>query len=110
MLLDQVPSNRVRAGIQPLPGQLMPQPNDQRDRGGRNRSRLAVGPAGPRLERRLTLDAVAGDQTAHPTRGDLVATGSLANSPTLDDNSGNDQAGLRHPRDSSRAVFPMSCD
>jgi hypothetical protein len=105
MLLDQMPRDGVGAGIQPSLGQLMPQPDDQRDGAGWDRRRLAVRLPGPRLERRLTLDAVAGDQTAHPPRRHVVATGSLANSPALNDNSGNDQAGLRHPETQAGLCF-----
>jgi hypothetical protein len=44
MLLDQMPGDGLRAGIQALPRQLMAQPDDQRDGGGRYRRRLAVRP------------------------------------------------------------------
>jgi hypothetical protein len=94
MLLDQVPGDGVGSGIQPLPGQLVAQPDDQRGGGRRDRGGLAVRPPGARFERRLALRPVAGDQTAHPTRRHLVAAGSLANSPALDNNSGNNQARL----------------
>ena len=90
MLLNQMPGNGVGAGIQPLPGQLVAQPDDQRDSSGR----LAVRPPRSRLERRVTLRPVSGDQTTHSTRRHLVAAGNLANSPAFDNNSGNNQARL----------------
>jgi hypothetical protein len=95
----------MRSGIQSLPGQIPTQLNDQLGSGCWGRRRLAVRPPRAELERRLTLDAVAGDQTAHPTRRHVVAAGSLANSPALYDNSGNDQAGLRHPETQAGLCF-----
>jgi hypothetical protein len=49
MLLIQVPSDGVRTGIQPLPGQLTAQPDDQLGGGRRDRCRLVVRPPGSRL-------------------------------------------------------------
>jgi hypothetical protein len=61
MLLIQVPSDGVRTGIQPLPGQLMAQPDDQLGSSHRDRRRLTMRPPGPGLECRLTFGSVAGE-------------------------------------------------
>jgi hypothetical protein len=58
MLLSQMPGDRLGAGIQPLPGQIPAQPEDQLDGRRWGRRRLVVRPAGPWLERLTAFFAV----------------------------------------------------
>jgi hypothetical protein len=93
----QVPGDGVRAGVQALPGQLFPQQSDQLCGVRADRVRGGLRPPGPRLERRLPLGLVAGQQRVDPGPGDPVRPRDLANRALLDNDGSNDKPGLRHP-------------
>src|SRR5215213_2029125 len=102
VLLGQVPGDGVRTGVQPLLGQLAAQLDDQLDGRRRDRRRLAVRPAGPSLERRLTLAAVTGEQLVDPLPRHTVGDGYLRNRAAFDNDSSDHQAGFRHPASQTR--------
>jgi hypothetical protein len=73
-----VAADGVRAGVQPLPGQLLAKPDDLLLHGGRHRPGAGVRASRARLERRLALREVAPNQLLDPVPGDLVVAGDLA--------------------------------
>ena len=93
----QVPGDGLRPGVQALPGQFFAQPDDQVSRVVADRGRGRLGPPGPRLERRLALGLVAGQQLADPGAGDPVGLRDLADRALLDGDGGDDEPGFRHP-------------
>ena len=97
VVLLQVPGDGLRPGVQPLPGQLLPQPDDQLGRVLGDRGRGGLGPAGPRLERRLALGLIASQQRVDPGAGDAVGLRDLADRALLNGDGGDDQPGFRHP-------------
>jgi hypothetical protein len=90
----QVPGDGLRPGVQALPGQFLAQPHDQAGRIVADRGRGGLRPPGPRLERRLALGLVAGQQRLDPGPGDPVSPRDLADRALLDSDSGDDQPGL----------------
>jgi hypothetical protein len=90
----QVPGDGVRPGIQPLPGQLLAQRDDQPGSAVADRRRGGLRPPGPRLERGLPLGPVAGQQRVDPGPGDPVTAGHLADGSLLDSDGSDDQPGL----------------
>ena len=66
MMVLQVPGDGVRPGVQALPGQLLPQLGDQLDSLVADRGRGRSRPPRPRLERRLPLGPVPGQQRVNP--------------------------------------------
>jgi hypothetical protein len=97
MVVTQVPADRVRPGIQALPGQLLAQGNDQIGGGVADRIGRGLRPPRPWLERRLALHPVAGDQPGHPALGHAIGAGRFALATALGEDSGDDKACLRHP-------------
>jgi hypothetical protein len=95
-MVVQVPGDGMRPVIEAFAGEFRAQFDDQIDRGLRQPGWLGVWTSGPRLERGLTLAAIAGHQPADPALGDPVLAGHSRLATALDDDSGNDQASLRH--------------
>jgi hypothetical protein len=93
----QVPGDGLRPGVQALPGQFLAQPDDQVSRVVADRGRGRLRPPGPRLERRLALGLVAGQQLADPGAGDPVGLRDLAYRALLDGDGSDDEPGFRHP-------------
>jgi hypothetical protein len=106
----QVGADGVRAGVQPLAGQLLAEPDDLILELDGDRPRAGVRTPRPRLERGLTLGLVPGDELADPESGDVVVAGHLALGASLDDDSGDDQSGLGHGLHLQQKVSTMSRD
>src|SRR5215469_3421507 len=98
MVVAQVPADRVRPGVQATAGQLLAQRHDQLDDLRADRGRRGLRPPGPRLERRLALSLVTGQQGVDPRPGDTVGAGHLADRPLFDSDSSDDKPGFRHAR------------
>src|SRR4249919_2757460 len=79
--LAQVPGDGLRAGVVPGLDQLLAQPDDSVLNLGTDVSRIAAWAARARLERRLTLNPVAGDQLLHPAPRQAVLASNLAPRP-----------------------------
>jgi hypothetical protein len=107
VVVFQVPGNGVRPGVPAMPGQLLPQPRDQLDGARADRGRGGLRPPGPRLERRLALGPVAGQQPADPALGNPVPAGRLALAQPLGNDSSDDKTRLRHAR--TVAARPFLC-
>ena len=93
----QVPGDRVRPGVQPLPGQFLPQPHDQLHGPRGDRLRGGLRPPRPRAERRLALGPVPRQQPRYPALGHPVPAGRLPLAQPLSDHSSDDKTRLRHP-------------
>jgi hypothetical protein len=93
-----VPDDGVRAGVESGGDQLLADLDDQRDHLGGNRGRVGLGSSGARLEDRLALDPVAGQQLIQPRPGDAVLGGDVADRTVLDHHSGDQQTVQRHAR------------
>jgi hypothetical protein len=98
MVVFQVPGNGVRARVQALPGQLLPQPGDQLHRAAADRRRRGLRAPRPRLERCLALSPVTRYQRIDPRPGHPVRTGHLAHRALLDNDSSDHKPGFRHDR------------
>ncbi len=70
------------------------------------RPRRGPGPPRPRLERRLTLGLVTGQQLIDPRTRHPVRPRNLAHRAVLGSNSGDDKPGLRHPGSQPRQHHP----
>ena len=104
-LLAQVAGDGDRPGVQALLGQLFAQLDDALFDPDPDLPGIAARTAGARLQTRLALIAVTGQQRVDPGPGDPIVPGDLTDRPVLDHNSSNDQAGLGH-EDTSR---PLDC-
>jgi hypothetical protein len=110
--VGQVPTDRVGAGLQTLLGQLLAEPHDQGDQGRVQGGRRARGPSGPWLKCGVAFGQVPGFELVGPGSVDPVAGGYFGGL-VVDEESGDDQAGLRgrlwHGRASGPVqVSPMS--
>jgi hypothetical protein len=92
----------VRSGVQPGPGQLLAQVQDQLDSLRRGGGRAGVRGPGTGLERGLAFGPVAGQELIDPGTGHPVLGHDLADRALLDGDSGDDQARLRHTPEGSR--------
>jgi hypothetical protein len=90
----QVPGDGLRAGARALSGKVLAQPDDQVGRVVADRGRGGLRPPGPRLERRLALGLVAGQQRAGPGPGSPVSPRDLADRALPGSDGGDDQPGL----------------
>src|SRR5215510_7848414 len=86
-------------------GEVLAQLDDQLNCLVADRLGRGFRPPGTRLERRLALGPVPGDQPADPALRDAVLAGYLTLSPALYDNGGDDQARLRPPPTVPAAIF-----
>ena len=92
-------ARRSCAGPRPAPPRRAPSAAGRSARRRRGRSRTVTRLAArPRLERRLPLQAVPGQQLVDPGPGHPVLAGDLPDRALLDNDGGDYQAGLRHPR------------
>jgi hypothetical protein len=73
-------------------------PRARRSSHRRQCGRGGLGTSRPRLEGRLALAAVAGQQLIQPRLGDAVGRGDLTDRSVLDHHSGDQQTGKRHGR------------
>jgi hypothetical protein len=110
VVLGQVPGNRGWTRVQPLTGQLLSQLDDQLHRRFAQRGRLAVRPTGARVERCISLGAVASHQLIDPRPSHPIGGRHLPDGTAFDKDSSDHQTGPRHPRKSSLAASGMSCD
>jgi len=94
VVLGQVPGDGVGSGLQAGGCQLVAELEDQVDGRGGDGGRAGVRTSRPRLERGLSLRSVAGNELAHPALRDAVAAGDLGLLAVLEDDGGDDQAGL----------------
>ena len=79
----EVPSDRVRSGVETTLDELTTEPQDVFDHLWRSRRRRGERPSRPRLERPLALGPVTGDELGDPPRRDPVGTGDLGLRPAL---------------------------
>jgi hypothetical protein len=98
VVVFQVPTDRVGAGVQPGGGELLAELDDQVDHFDRRRGRAGLRSPGPRLEHRIALGAVAGHEHIDPGLGDAVLDGDVTNRSVLDHHSGDQQTSKRHAR------------
>jgi hypothetical protein len=102
VLLSEGPSDRLRPCVEATLLEVRSDLDHERDHLAWERRRRALRPSRPRLEGRLSLRAVAGDESADPGLRDAVGEGDLGLAASLDDDGSDDKAGFGHPRSSSK--------
>jgi hypothetical protein len=108
-MVRQVPADRVGAGVQPGPLELLAQPKHPLDRLRPGRRRAGLRGAGQRLERRLTVGPIAGHEPADPALRDAIGAGDFGLRLT-GENSGDDKATFRHAAACEPSAIPKTCD
>ena len=97
LLLVGMTLGNAAAAAEALGGELCAQVHRQLDDRVGNLGRGGAGLARSGLERRGALCAVSGDQSGDPRPRDAVGSGDFGVGPPLGDDSGDHQAGPRHP-------------
>jgi len=98
MVVFEVPTDRVRAGVESFGDEFSTDLDDQLDRRRRDRGRGTAGSPRARLKRCVTFGAVTSDKLADPALGHAVGAGDLGLRAALDNNSGDHQTRFGHPR------------
>lgn len=97
MVVLQVPGDGLWTVVGSVAGQLVTHLDHQIDARLCKPGRAGVRSARARLERRFAFVVITRDQSADPALGHPVLASHSRLAAALDDDSGDDQASLRHP-------------
>ena len=98
VVVFQVPTDGLGAGIEAGRGQLLAELDDQLHDLGGSGVRVGPGPPGGDFEDALALDPVTGEQGVEPGAGDAVVHGDVTDRSVLDHHSGDQQSVQCHAR------------
>src|SRR5258706_7321276 len=101
MVMLEVPSDGVGAGVETLSDELSADLDDPIDRRRGDRRRGGLGTSRAWLKRGIAFDAVSGDEFADPATGDAVGARDVGLGTTLEYDSGDYQTRFGHPKQSS---------
>ena len=92
-MFSEMPADRVSAGIDAFGDELVAELDDQLDDLGHSGARTRVRSPGARLERRVALDAVAGDELGDPALRHVVVPGDVDGATAFDNDGSDDKTG-----------------
>jgi hypothetical protein len=97
VVVFEVPGDRLWPVVESVAGQLFPQLDNEIDARLIKPGRAGVRSARARLERYFAFAVIPRDQSADPSLRHSVLASHPRLAAAFNDNSGNDQASLRHP-------------